>query len=105
MAFMEPEYTNEPFYVGETKYGDGVAYPCSAHGIAGSFAENTGALLDTVEVISGKWWCRLSASGYMDCTDWHGPFATADQARNEIEIFYEVDPDTGDELDEEPDDA
>jgi hypothetical protein len=25
-------------------------------------------------------YCRLSADGYMDCTDWHGPFATIEQA-------------------------
>ena len=25
-------------------------------------------------------YCRLSASGYLDCTDWHGPFATIDEA-------------------------
>ena len=25
-------------------------------------------------------YCRLSADGYMDCTDWHGPFTTIDQA-------------------------
>ena len=23
-----------------------------------------------------KIYCRLSASGYLDCTDWHGPFDT-----------------------------
>ena len=22
------------------------------------------------------WLCRLSASGYLDCTDWHGPYAS-----------------------------
>lgn len=25
-------------------------------------------------------YCRLSADGYMDCTDWHGPFATIEEA-------------------------
>jgi hypothetical protein len=24
-------------------------------------------------------YCRLSASGYLDCTDWHGPFATLEE--------------------------
>jgi hypothetical protein len=31
------------------------------------------------DAISG-WWCRLSAPGYLDCTDWHGPFDTEDDA-------------------------
>jgi hypothetical protein len=25
-------------------------------------------------------YCRLSADGYLDCTDWHGPFATIEDA-------------------------
>ena len=25
-------------------------------------------------------YCRLSASGYLDCTDWSGPFETIDEA-------------------------
>ena len=25
-------------------------------------------------------YCRLSADGYMDCTDWHGPFDTVEEA-------------------------
>lgn len=26
------------------------------------------------------WYCRLSASGYMDCTDWNGPYETYEEA-------------------------
>ena len=26
------------------------------------------------------WLCRLSASGYLDCTDWHGPYASRVEA-------------------------
>lgn len=25
-----------------------------------------------------KFYCRLSADGYLDCTDWHGPFDNID---------------------------
>jgi hypothetical protein len=25
-------------------------------------------------------YCRLSADGYLDCTDWHGPFKTIEDA-------------------------
>jgi len=35
-------------------------------------------------------YCRLSASGYLDCTDWHGPFETvADAARYLIDTYGE----------------
>lgn len=26
-----------------------------------------------------KFYCRLSASGFLDCTDWHGPFDSVDE--------------------------
>jgi len=29
---------------------------------------------------SDKYYCRLSANGYMDCTDWHGPFDTIEES-------------------------
>lgn len=44
------------------------------------------------------WFARLSAPGYLDCTDWAGPFSTEEEARDHIADTYEVDPDTGDEL-------
>jgi hypothetical protein len=27
-----------------------------------------------------KIYCRLSASGFLDCTDWHGPFDTIEES-------------------------
>lgn len=29
---------------------------------------------------SEKYYCRLSASGFLDCTDWHGPFDTIEDS-------------------------
>src|SRR5271167_1082360 len=37
------------------------------------------------------WYGRLSASGYLDCTDWHGPYATADEALDAVKEQYDVD--------------
>ena len=37
------------------------------------------------------WYGRLSASGYLDCTDWSGPFATHTEALAHVLYFYEVD--------------
>lgn len=32
------------------------------------------------EITEAGIYYRLSASGYLDCTDWHGPFETEEQA-------------------------
>lgn len=37
------------------------------------------------------WYGRLSAPGYLDATDWHGPYKTSDEALREVMEFYEVD--------------
>ena len=34
---------------------------------------------------------RLSMSGYMDCTDWVGPFATEDEAEEYLDEEYDDD--------------
>lgn len=34
---------------------------------------------------------RLSANGYMDCTDWNGPYTTAELALNACKEQYECD--------------
>lgn len=33
-------------------------------------------------------YCRLSADGFMDCTDWSGPYATIDEAANALVEMY-----------------
>lgn len=33
------------------------------------------------------WYSRLSAPGYLDCTEWQGPYATEDEA---LEGLYET---------------
>ena len=47
------------------------------------------------------WFARLSADGYMDCTDWGGPFSSEEIARDYIADNYEVDPDTGEPLEDD----
>jgi hypothetical protein len=34
------------------------------------------------------WFCRLSASGYLDCTEWNGPFDSEEEARAYLEEAY-----------------
>lgn len=42
-------------------------------------------LIDTYE---NQWFARLSAPGYMDCTDWMGPFSSEEEALTELFDFY-----------------
>ena len=37
------------------------------------------------------WYGRLSAPGYSDATDWHGPYKTSDEALRDVMHIYEVD--------------
>jgi hypothetical protein len=94
MAFMVPFYTNEPFV--RMTSGMGFDEFCCPADVSGMQKDCT-----IVERFEGKWFCRLSAPGYMDCTDWDGPYETEQEAREAIESTYDVDPDTGDELGEE----
>ena len=92
MAFMRPEYSNETFaYVTKP---DGESYICPQ-----GFEDLKDG--DTLETIEGKWFCRLSAPGYLDCTDWDGPFDTLAEARQALADQWNCDPDTGDDLPED----
>ena len=44
---------------------------------------------------------RLSAPGYMDCTEWEGPFDTAKEARASLAESFDLCEECGEELDEE----
>lgn len=45
------------------------------------------------------WHGCLTAPGYMDRTDWHGPYATAEEALKAVMEFYEVDENGDSEFD------
>jgi hypothetical protein len=52
-------------------------------------------------VIRHGWWARLSARGYMDATDWMGPYDSEGDAMDALAEQYDVDPITGDDEDED----
>lgn len=87
MPHMIPEYSNENF----VEYEDDDMYFVPEE----YFEPSLG---DWVEVYEDKWFCRLSAPGYLDCTDWSGPFDSLGDAQAYIMELYEVDPVTGDSL-------
>jgi hypothetical protein len=41
--------------------------------------------------VSEGWYSRLSAEGFLDATDWMGPYNTEEKAGKAIMEFYEVD--------------
>jgi hypothetical protein len=120
MAFMVPQYTREAFLVGENSHGEGDAAPFSTYcrlrdndcayaakhdtdvqdKVKAAFAADRGLVESTVGIVLGRWWCRLSAPGYMDCTEWSGPYASERLAREAIADMYDCDPDTGECTDE-----
>jgi len=89
MAFMIPVYSKADFVEVDGSYGDTFLVPFEY------YDEDSGEI---VEEYSGKWFCQLSAPGYMDQTDWMGPFDTLKEAKAELSDVYEVDPETGEQL-------
>ena len=41
-----------------------------------------------MEYDAAGWYARLSASGFLDCTDWVGPFADPDDAMRHLYETY-----------------
>ena len=97
MAFMEPVYSNATFVrVEDSRTGESI--------LVEQGYEDLGADESVVETYKDKWFYMLSASGYMDRTDWSGPYDSEDEARAALSEEYDCDPDTGDDLDDEEDD-
>ena len=48
---------------------------------------------EDLEELTAGYYGRLSAPGYLDCTDWHGPFDTAEEALDYVCDIYDVDED------------
>lgn len=93
MPFMQPDYQPGPFVRVENEHGESCLVP------AGYENPQPG---DTCEVEGDATsvFVRLSAPGYMDATEWDGPFATLEEARDHVRDLYDVDPDSGEDLDD-----
>jgi hypothetical protein len=88
---MVPQYVFGPMWV-----VNGLPIPQDSFS-KDEVAEQFGVDVSEVEEVTG-WWARLSAPGYMDATDWVGPYETEREARRYIYETYEVHPDTGEEM-------
>jgi len=58
-------------------------------------AEAYGVEPEDVETVFG-WFSRLSEPGYLDCTDWSGPYDTEEEAARECREMYDIPPSTED---------
>ena len=101
---MTPEIANEDFLSVETTHGTELI-PVCVSGIPaalndGDSSGDSDALDDVrefvegkpreVSLVRGKFFARLSASGYMDATDWAGPFDSEAEARDSLSEAYDV---------------
>ena len=40
--------------------------------------------------IATGWWARLSAPGFLDCTDWQGPYDSEEKALEELAETFDL---------------
>lgn len=92
MSFMEPEIIETQWYIVETNIGTEIV-PCDVAGIV----ETCAGLADYLEgspdepgeapEVESGWLWRLSAPGYMDCTDWCRADSREEAIRECLETF------------------
>lgn len=96
MAHLKPQYVSDaPFQV-ETNAGTEIVPSFLVKDETHISDYLQGTHIVAIETLAlGIVW-RLSAAGYMDCTEWNYSSDLA-SARKECEALYDVDPDTGDD--------
>lgn len=91
MGFMQNEVVYKTFHQLYTLNEGICSYP--AHSVsAAEVAKIHGEDIEDVETITG-WFARMSAPGYLDCTEWCGPFETEEDAINHLSEMYGDDDD------------
>ncbi len=78
MAFMQNTATYGTFHQFDTRHEGIVSMPAE-YFTPEQCAKDYGVDVDDIETITG-WFARLSAPGYMDCTEWQGPYDSKDEA-------------------------
>jgi len=99
MPHMIPHYLCDDFFTGEGPDGV-IAAPTDIFRGIDDFVLATNCTRHTVEVVRGRYWARLTAPGYLDSTDWLGPFDTFEEARAGLAKTYDIDLETGEDLDD-----
>ena len=80
--FMQPSVIQDDFIEYEW-HGEAYAVPADVEGVLPDDAVIT-------ERYSDKWFGRLSAPGYLDCTEWSGPFDTEKEAMDNLIELYDL---------------
>jgi hypothetical protein len=106
MAFMTPHIEHMVMYHVETNHGTELV----PEEVCGILADDEHPWPELKQYLEGSrtysvtreegWYGRLSANGYLDCTEWDGPHATAWDALQRVKEIYDVD-DNGDAEEEE----
>lgn len=99
MTHMKPEIIRTRMIDVDTDAGH-VLVPADVFNPLKPLEFTEGAKLYGTDKVSG-WFARLSAPGFVDCTDWRGPFYSRWEAKAEILRSYGVCPDCGVGLDDE----
>ena len=94
MSFMEKQIVQEHFYRITTDYCDEILIPesvCGSNQVPDnieSFSEycECGVPVE-IESVFG-YFCRLSAPGYLDCTEWSGEFETEKEASDYLDELF-----------------
>lgn len=89
MAHMRPETWYGGMWICEDTHGEGSVFPEDVFSQEQA-AEQCGVEPEDVSYEKG-WWARLSAPGYMDQTEWSGPFKTQKLALDYLYSLYDVD--------------
>lgn len=88
MSFMQPEtYFGEVQRINNTREGDIVTPRGYEQYDDATAAEEYNVEPEDVVTESG-WYARLSAPGYLDCTEWSGPFDTEEEAIEELKEMH-----------------
>jgi len=80
-GFMSLEIHDGPFVTVTRPNGESYSCPKGYENLSDG---------DTAKDEPKGFWHRLSASGYMDCTDWSGPFPTEAEAREDASQMYDI---------------
>ena len=81
-GFMEPQIEYGEWIICENEYGETIVLPYEY--------SDDAAIMEGLEVVEQKadgWAARLSAPGYMDCTEW-ALFDSEQDAIDELEQLY-----------------
>ena len=86
MAFMQNTATYGTFHQLDTR-NEGIVSMPAEYFSAEQVAADHGMDIDDVETVTG-WFARLSAPGYLDCTEWQGPYETREEAIADLVSTY-----------------